>query len=481
MDTRRDLGDPTARGDVSLPVRASCGRLAPMSSSLDLRWVESRHRATAIQRAFLASERCRYRSRSARAGRSSGCDWWRRSAQRAAAVTIAAVSLAGCGGTSASKGAGGGVTASLLRCTHAVGALRRLRHVSPQFLTLRAQPFGIAAAKGFSFVTLGGFAASPAAVGVYSDSGRVPRLLHRIPLPLGRPAGEALTPDGRHLLVATGAGAVVVDAARAEAGEPHAVLGVLSVPQALLSDPRTPSAIELSTSRDGRFAFVSLEFEDMIAVFNVQLALRSDFHHSGFVGLLRLGHGVTGSAVSPDGRWLYVTSEVGVGPLRADRAGTLSVIDVRRAEVQPAHALVATVGAGCRPVRVAVSPDGRHVWVTARGSDALLGFSAAELHRDSKKALVAAVRVGESPVGVVLIDHGHEAIVSDSNRFSVSGAEADVSVVDTEKALSDKASLRGRVRSGVFPREMVVEPDTATVLVTNFDSAQLEVIDFSHT
>jgi len=52
------------------------------------------------------------------------------------------------------------------------------------------------------------------------------------------------------------------------------------------------------------------------------------------------------------------------------------------------------VAAGCQPVRVAVSPDGRTVWVTALQSDALLGFSAAGLLGDPSRALQAVVRVG---------------------------------------------------------------------------------------
>jgi len=311
----------------------------------------------------------------------------------------------------------------------------------------------------------------------------LPRLLRRIPLGLPREAGESLTPDGRYLLIAAGNSAIVVDAARAEAGTPHAVLGVLAVPGVSLRDEMKASAIEVSTSRDGRFAFVSLEYDDAVAVFDLHLALRNHFRRSGFVGLIRLGHAVVGSAVSPDGRWLYVTSEIGAGPLRADRPGSLSVIDVRRAESDPAHSIVAGAAAGCQPVRVAVSPDGRYVWVTARGSDTLLSFSAAELRRDPQRALVAAVRVGEAPVGLALIDHGREAVVADSNRFGASGAGANVALIDTQDALDGKASLRGTVRSGAFPRELAVEPNDETVLVTNFDSAQLEAVDFagSHT
>jgi DNA-binding beta-propeller fold protein YncE len=75
------------------------------------------------------------------------------------------------------------------------------------------------------------------------------------------------------------------------------------------------------------------------------------------------------------------------------------VISVAEAERDPARAVRATVPAGCSPVRVVVSADGRTVWVTARESDDLLAFSAGSLLNDPSHALLAVVPVGEAPVG----------------------------------------------------------------------------------
>ena len=56
-----------------------------------------------------------------------------------------------------------------------------------------------------------------------------------------------------------------------------------------------------------------------------------------------------------------------------------------------------------QPVRVITSADGADVWVTARGSDDLLCFSAARLASDPARALVATARVGEASVGPAFI------------------------------------------------------------------------------
>jgi DNA-binding beta-propeller fold protein YncE len=376
-------------------------------------------------------------------------------------------------------------------CSTAVAQEAPLANVHTAMVRVGGTPFGVAVSPdgGWSFVSIGG------QVAVLSDHHSTPTVVRQIQLPntdgsFGRGAGEVLSRDGRYLLVADGDGAAVIDTDRAEVGSTHPVLGTITVPEA--SRGRSPgfgSAIEVTTSADGRFAFVSLEYADEIAVFNLHAALASNLRGSGFVGTITLGRAVVGMAVSGDGRWLYATSELAAGahpsPLKlkggeAGRYGTVSVIDVRRAETDPASAVVATAPAGCGAVRVAVSPDGSVVWVTARESDDLLAFSAPRLRSDPKNALLARVRVGEAPVGLALLDQGRYLAVADSNRFMFPGATAALTIVDTNAALAGKPALLGTVPTGIFPRELAVEPSAKTVLVTNFASGQLELIDLSH-
>ena len=181
-----------------------------------------------------------------------------------------------------------------------------------------------------------------------------------------------------------------------------------------------------------------------------------------------------GMALSPDGRWLYTTSEAGAGP--DGRYGLLSVIDVHTAEIDPSHAVVSRAVAGCGAVRVAVSSNGATVWVTARESDALLAFSAVRLRSDPGHALLADVRVGESPVGLALVDDDSRIVVADSNRFSVSG-QAELTVVNAAAALARRPAVAGSLPAGAFPREESAEPGSHTLLVSNFTSGQLEAVD----
>jgi DNA-binding beta-propeller fold protein YncE len=279
--------------------------------------------------------------------------------------------------------------------------------------------------------------------------------------------GETLTPGGRYLLVAGGSGATVISVARAERGTPGAVLGTLA-------DPTGGSgAIEVAVSPDGRYAFVTMEDSQHAAVFDLHRALTQGFGPADYVGSIPLGIAPVGMAVSPDGRWLYATSEA---TRQGGNEGSLSVISLPRAEADPAASVVDTVAAGCNPVRVVTSADGSQVWVTARASDDLLCFLAAALRADPARALVAVVRVGEAPVGLMLVRGGSLVVVADSNRFAAPGATSDLSVVDVAAALAGRPAVIGHIPAGQFPREMALAPGGQRLLVSNYDSLQLEAV-----
>jgi DNA-binding beta-propeller fold protein YncE len=310
---------------------------------------------------------------------------------------------------------------------------------------------------------------------VLSDLRFSPRPVRTVALPR-EAVGSSLTVDGRYLLVADGTdGATVLNVARLEAGAAHPVLGTLTEP----GRQHFGGAIEVTGSPDGRYAFVSLEDADQVAVYNLHAALSNGFRRSSYVGAIHLGQAVVGSAVSPDGRWLYATSESAADATAARPDGTLTVINLRTAERRPGRSLVATIAAHCSPVRVIVSADGSVVWVTARESDQLLAFSAAKLRSAPGDALIAAVRVGESPVGLALVDHGERVVVADSDRFDIRGVRPGLTVVSVAAALAHHKAVLGTISAGAFPREMALEPNEQTLLVSNFGSDQVEAVAVS--
>jgi DNA-binding beta-propeller fold protein YncE len=328
-------------------------------------------------------------------------------------------------------------------------------------------PFGVAvtAAGHWAFASLG------SGLGVFRlSAGRAPALVRRIALPQGPSVGAALSADGQLLLIAAGgSSAVVVSVPAAESGRRNAVLGVLTVP-----GDQEAGAIEVAFSPDGRYAFVSLEDLDQIAVFNLAKALTSGFGSGVYVGSIPTQVAPVGLAFSPDGRWLYATSEV---QNLHSQIGTLAVISVRRAESDPGSSVLVRVPAGCNPVRVVTSANGSVVWVTARASDALLAFSAAALRTSPKRALLADIRVGEAPVGLALVRGGSLVVVADSDRFNATGQKANLAVVDVRDALARRPALLGYLPAGGFPRDVAANADGTALLLANYTSGQVESVD----
>jgi DNA-binding beta-propeller fold protein YncE len=373
-------------------------------------------------------------------------------------------------------------------CSTAVASAPVLSGVRTTTIGAAGYPFGVATTPDGRWTFLDEFGAGLA---VFSDSSAQPRLVRTIQLPVivaggavtpTIAAGNALTADGRYLLVAdTHDGAVVVSVARAETGSGNPVLGTLARPGSN-GGARTgvsAGAVEVTSSPEGRYAFVSLEGAASIAVYDLQAALADHFSRSSYVGSVSLGRGVVGVAVSPDGRWLYATSELAATARSASAPGTLSVIRIATAERDPARAVIANVDAGCQPVRVITSSDGQTVWVTARASDDLLAFSAARLISDPQRAMLAAVRVGEAPVGLTLVRGGSLVVVADSNRFNAPGAHGALSVVNAAAALAGRPAVLGTIPIGGTPKEMSLEPNGRTLLVSNSAPAELHLVDVS--
>jgi DNA-binding beta-propeller fold protein YncE len=326
-----------------------------------------------------------------------------------------------------------------------------------------ASPFGVSVSSDgrWAFVSLG------EGIGVFRPGPAGTARLVRVVRETSPALGNVLAPGGRYLLnTDDGSGAEVVSVSAAEDGGRPAVAGELT------SGPANGGgAIEVAVTANGRYAFVTLEDSQAIAVFRFPRALSQGFGPADYVGSVPTQIAPVGLAISPDGRWLYSTSEAEQPP---SMMGSLSVISVARAETDPSAAVVARVPAGCSPVRVITSADGDVVWVAARASDALLAFSARALRTDPSHALIADVRVGELPVGLALVRGGSLIVVADSDRFGVSGAHASLAVVDVPDALSGRSALLGYLPAGAFPREMAVVPGGKVLLVSNFGSDRLE-------
>ncbi|WP_158628914.1 YncE family protein [Dyella choica] len=286
--------------------------------------------------------------------------------------------------------------------------------------------------------------------------------------------GEALSHDGHLLAVAGGNDTSVLDVQRLEHDDGSPLLG-------MLHSGSGAGAVYAAISHDGKLAFVSDEDSARISVFDLS-KLQND-------GSVLIDHIPTsgfpvGLAFSPDGRWLYATSQRGPASMQSTckpelpngqmhPPGLLFKIDTAKAAADPRHALVAGLPAGCNPVRVAVAPDGKELWVTARGDNALLRFQVASWPDGAGQAGVTSLSIGPSPVGVAVRPDGKQVWTALSNRFAKDAKGQLVGLSDLENSAQLK---RMSIPADGFPRELSFLPDGRTLIATLFDAKQVEFV-----
>jgi DNA-binding beta-propeller fold protein YncE len=358
-------------------------------------------------------------------------------------------------------------------CSTGVAPGPDLTNVETSFLSGPVVPFGVTISSDSKSAFV---ADASGAIYVYSltsgaptidkvDSFRLTEQQRYFREPGISPLGLALTPSGRYLVAASASGAVVSKVAGLE--KQHSRWSSWS---AGTLRSKGQGAIEAAVSPSGAYVFVTLEDSNELAVFDLRSALRKGFYASDLVGTIPLGVAPVGVAVSPNGQYLYVTSE---SSALGQSEGTLTTIDLARAERAPSHSIVSTVPAGCSPVRVVATSSS--VYVTARGSDALLKFNAKDLVSLPGSALEGDVQVGEAPVGLALVDHDKTLVISDSDRFATPGEGANLAVVTV--AEDGQMLLDGYLKSGSFPRDVAASPNGEWLLVSNYGSSQVEAVD----
>jgi len=362
------------------------------------------------------------------------------------------------------------------------------------FVDVPGSPFqALPSADGcWIFVSMpGGPARGSAKIGVLRRAGGKIALERTMPID-GNPTGMVLTHDGRTLIVADGPRVAFIDVDKLVKTHGDAVLGYLDEP--------APSGrlgrIYANVTRDDKTLFVADENAQTISVIDLEKIRASHFHASSIVGKIPTGTLPIALTFSPDEKLLYTTSQWAPKSLNwpveckregaatdttsVNPQGAILIVDVERARTDPAHSLLGAIPAGCSAVRLALSPSGDRVYVTARNSDALLVFDAAKLRSDPGHARIASVAVGTAPVGVAVVDSGRKVIVTNSNRFAGSSNDRQtLTVVDATKIEPGVASILGSIPAGAFPREMRVTSDGTTLIVTNFASNSIEIIDLA--
>jgi DNA-binding beta-propeller fold protein YncE len=321
---------------------------------------------------------------------------------------------------------------------------------------------------------------------VFLRGAGAPVLVRRLDLD-DAPAGMVVTHDGKLLVVTAGDHVYFIDVDRLVHGHAAPLVGTVEE-----EGRRNLVRIYANVSADDRLLFVSDERARTITVYDLQRARRDGHSAAAILGQVPVGNAPIDLAFSPDGKWLYTTSqwmpdwpsmcgaEESLASAPDHPEGAIIVVDVARASSDPAGSVVATVPAGCNPVRLVLSPRGDVAYVSARGQDAVLAFDTHKLLADPGHARLATIPVGSSPVGLTVIDGGRRVIVTSSNRYAGAGADHQpLHVIDTTRLEQGAGAVVGTVPAGAFPRELRTTPDGRTLLLTNYASRTLQILDLS--
>jgi YVTN family beta-propeller protein len=161
-------------------------------------------------------------------------------------------------------------------------------------------------------------------------------------------------------------------------------------------------------------------------------------------GASRFGRGSVGLAVSPNGRFVYLSDWFG---------GRLNLLDAFTLEP------LTDVAVGVAPAGVTVSPDGRTVWVAVRDDDVVQALDAITL---TPRARIA---VGTHPFAVGVSPDGRWLL-------ALNVVSHDVSVIDAARS-----AVIATLPVGQAPYDVTFTADSARAFVTNQHGGTVSVID----
>ncbi len=267
----------------------------------------------------------------------------------------------------------------------------------------------------------------------------------------------------------------------------------------------TDGATGLAVGPDGKSVFVAAATANALAVFRRETTPGSDFNRLTYVdgevdgqddpsdpGTTADGlEGASAVAVTPDGSTVYVagTGEDAIAAFHYDEtSGTVHFIEVERQGADDPGDDGGAVDGVEGPVALAVSPDGKNLYVAGGSGDAIAVFDiAGGTGRLSFRQKLSSADIGGSglvqPRGVAVSPDGAWVVVTGSGDDTVvllerNGSDGTVSLADLETdGVDDPGDPGGPVQDMHEPWSVAFSPDGKQVYVGTHGDDSIVVFD----
>jgi hypothetical protein len=288
------------------------------------------------------------------------------------------------------------------------------------------------------------------------------------------PTQLKLTHDERTLVVAADRQITFLDVSKLISSQSDAMLGSLT-------DPHFSATSSPAITADDSFMFVGNLETQWISVVDLGKALREGFKPNSIVGGIPLDGPFPGSWVfSRDGRHLFApggpdTSARACGDFTNPR--TVMALDVERAKSDPKSSILTSVCVGLPPVSLALSPDGDTLYVSTRDDDRFHALDIRPVRSGNAPVLIGSISVGPSPRGIGVVDGGKKIVAAVNNGPRPGARESYLAVIDSSKIADSDSAILGTIPAGIDARQVFVMADGKTLLITNYGSQTLQIVD----
>jgi DNA-binding beta-propeller fold protein YncE len=351
-------------------------------------------------------------------------------------------------------------------------------------------PWGVVVTRdgcwAFASIGGGGNAVVKSGIAVLRRTERDVTMVHFEAVTGGNLNGIQLTHDEKTLVVGANTRVVFLDVEKLKSGQTNALLGSIT-------GPRFGGAASLAITSDDQYLFIAMGRTTWVSVVDLKKARSTGFDSSAILGGFPVGP-VPGMLLSPDGKYLYVTTAETVldfttppnckasADLLKNREAAIFVFDVERAITKPAEAEVAAISASCRPAGMAFSPDGNTLYVTSLEESLLLVFDTRPIRAGSSLKRIGEVLVPRWVERVLPIDGGKRLLVSSASLFSKESAPSkghSLTIIDAQKTSSGQSAVIGTIDTAGAVANFAITPDGRSLVVANREASSVQFIDLN--